>query len=78
MSSIPNTFVLDVTFADTGQPVFCSYESDTDSVVVGLSIITTTCPGELVGVFHSDGQGAVEKWIAENPDWYERYKKADK
>jgi len=32
-----------------------------------------TCPGRLRGVWHQDGTKAAEAWIAENPDWRERY-----
>jgi len=31
------------------------------------------CPGKLCGVWHQDGTKAAQAWIAENPDWRERF-----
>lgn len=59
-------WVLDITL---GEPyAFCPIEDNGD-VVVGLTIITDKCPGNLSGVMHLDGQEAVEKWCAEHPTW---------
>lgn len=65
-------WLLDVSFE---YPCFVPYERDTDQVVVGMNMLSARCPGELVGVMHSDGQDAVEKWCAENPDWLTRFRK---
>jgi hypothetical protein len=70
-----NEWVLDLTFGTEPMPCFCPYERDTGAIVTGMNMLTDRCPGELVGVVHLDGQEAVEKWCADNPDWHERYAK---
>lgn len=70
-------FVLDVTLDGGGLNCYCPYLKDTEEVVFGLSILTDRCPGNLVGVVHMDGNEAVEKWIAEHPEYPERYKNAE-
>jgi hypothetical protein len=66
-----DNWVLDVTLS---APVFIPYEDD-GTLVVGMNVVCERCPGNLVGVVHLDGQEKVEKWIAENPNWHEQYKK---
>lgn len=63
-------WLLDVSFSI---PCFVPYERETDTIITGMNVITDKCPGELVGVIHMDGQEAVEKWCAENPDWHVRF-----
>ena len=63
-------WVLDVSF---DIPAFCPYESETDEIVTGLSIMTNKCPGKCVGIIHADGRDALEKWITEHPDWKKTY-----
>lgn len=66
-------WVLDVTYS---MPAFCPYKDD-GTIITGLSVISNECPGEFVGVIHLDGQEAVEKWLAEHPDWEKEYKLHD-
>jgi hypothetical protein len=65
-----NEWVLDASF---DPPIFCPYERETDEVVIGLGLISGRAPGQLVGVIHSDGQGAVEAWIGAHPNWTQDY-----
>ena len=61
-------WVLDATMGvQDGMACFVPIEKD-GSLVLGMNMIGR-CPGKLVGVVHLDGQEAVERWIAENPDW---------
>ena len=64
-------WLLDVTY---DPPVFVPYEDD-GSIVFGMNIMTSECPGNLIGVIHTEGQEAVEKWLSENPKWHEMYAK---
>jgi len=66
------TWVLDVTYTPALPPVFVPYENG--NLVLGMNVVSATCPGELIGVIHEGGQEAAEKWCAENPNWYEQYK----
>jgi hypothetical protein len=63
-------WVLDVTLS---MPVFCPYERETDEIVTGFMMMTKECPGKFVGIIHMDGNAALEKWIAEHPDWKKTY-----
>ena len=65
-------WVIDVT-KDPNPPCFCPFERDLGAVVWGMNVISGKCPGKLVGVVHLGGQEEVEKWIAANPDWRERF-----
>lgn len=65
-------WLLDITNGDN-PPCFVPYERETDSIVFGMNLITDRSPGALVGVIHSDGQDAVEKYCSANPDWHERF-----
>lgn len=67
-------WVLDCTF-DNDIPAFCPYENG--DIIIGMTVISDKCPGNLIGVFHSDGQELVEKWIAKHPNWYKEYKVED-
>ena len=61
-------WVLDATMGvKDGMACFVPIEND-GSLVLGMNMIGS-CPGMLVGAVHLDGQEAVERWIAENPDW---------
>lgn len=65
-------WVLDVTFSPRLPPCYCPYEERTGNVVVGMNYLGK-CPGNLVGVYHSDGAEAAEKWVNENPNWRDEY-----
>ena len=68
ITDIWQEWVLDATMGiRDGNACFVPIDSD-GGVVFGMNMIGH-CPGKLVGVIHCDGQEAVEKWIAENPDW---------
>ena len=71
-------WVLDITLGTEPMPCFCPYERDEDAIVFGMNLITERCPGELVGVVHMDGEKAVDRWVAENPNWYKKYSKKKK
>ncbi len=58
-------YVLDVTM---NPPCWCPYEEETGNIVVGLSMIQNECPGEMVGIFHQDGQEKVNEWMENNPE----------
>ena len=70
-------WLLDITFGVEDAACFVPYEREDGNVVLGMNLLTDRCPGDLVGVIHSDGKEAVERWCSENPDWYERYKRTD-
>lgn len=68
-------WVIDVTldpdqsFFNTRVFCFCPYEAQTESVVTGMTLLTSWPEeGKVVGIVHMDGQEAVEKWIEENPE----------
>jgi len=66
-------WVLDASFTrEDYLPCFCPV--DGEDILTGFSMYTDRCPGELVGVIHSEGQEAVEKWIDEHQDWYNKYR----
>ena len=65
-------WLMDVTFGDN-PPCFVPYEQEKKTIVFGMNMIQDKCPGNLVGVIHSQGQGAVEAWIKKNPDWHKRF-----
>jgi len=65
-------WVIDVSL-DGIPPCFVPYERDTNTLVLGMTIMADHCPGLLVGVAHDGGQVEVEKWCAENPDWQTRF-----
>ena len=67
-------WVLDASSITDELAVFMPIEKD-GSIVAGLMFGSDRCPGKLVGVVHPDGQEALEKWVQEHPDWYERFKK---
>lgn len=65
-------WVLDVTMADLEGPrAFCPLDNK-GNVVVGLTFISDTPPGELVGVFHEGGDEAVEAWCDQHPEELEQ------
>jgi hypothetical protein len=56
-------------------PYYCFSPRDRQgNIVIGMVAIQDRSPGKLAGVIHADGQEAVEAWIAEHPEWPERYK----
>jgi hypothetical protein len=64
--------------ATLGEPLgFVPVEIDdagrVEAIVWGMTYITDTPPGKLIGVVHQNGQDAVEAWCAENPDYIKRY-----
>ena len=67
-------WVLDVTLST---PCFVPYDRKNDVHILGMSTISTRCPGKLVGVIHGDGDKALERWIEDNPDWNETYKEKE-
>jgi hypothetical protein len=70
-------WLLDVTHGTDPFACFVPYEREDDAIVFGMNLMTDRCPGDLVGVIHAAGQEAVEKWMADNPDWHERHKRRD-
>lgn len=70
-------WLLDVSRFDDFGPAFVPYEPDTGAIVFGMTVCGATSPGELVGVIHADGQEAVDKWTEENPNWHQRFSKAE-
>lgn len=56
-------------------PHVCFVPYDDGDIMLGMSLITEHCPGNLIGVIHSGGQEAVEEWIAAYPDWKQTYQK---
>lgn len=67
-------WVLDASKVDEGVTAFMPYDEKTGEIVFGLTIITDVCPGRLVGVVHDQGQEAVEEWVKNHLDWYDRFK----
>ena len=67
-------WVIDVTFG-TEFPCFVPYDGET--LVLGMNIISQKCPGNLVGVLHTEGQEAVDEWIVNHPQWYSTYSKEE-
>ena len=65
-------FVLDVSFTPSMPPSFVPVDEN-ENIIIGLSITTDVCPGELVGVYHQEGGELAQKWVEEHPDWYKRY-----
>jgi len=68
-------WLMDVTHGDS-PPCFVPYERDTGDIVLGMSLITDQCPGELVGVIHAGGQQAAEEYCTANPQWHQQFAKA--
>lgn len=74
---ITEKYVIDVTFEKDKQMVgFMPIDSE-GRVVLGLTIMQSRCPGELIGIFHADGEEAAQKWLDENPDAFEKYRKLE-
>jgi hypothetical protein len=69
---MPDLWVLDAS-GSLDPPCFCPYDPDTNEVVVGMNVLAHHSPGRLIGVFHPDGQEAVEEWRLDHPDWQVRY-----
>jgi len=67
-------WVLDASSVTDELAVFMPIEKD-GTIIAGMNIGSDRCPGKLVGVVHPDGQEALEKWVQEHPDWYERFRK---
>lgn len=63
-------WLLDVSFYP---PVFVPYERETDMIVTGMNVMSSKCPGKLVGIVHSGGQESVEEWCQDHPTWIEEY-----
>ena len=62
-------YVIDGTFGRPTPNSFCFCPIEKESVIVGLSILgTELADGEIVGVYHSDGQEAAD-------NFYKKYKK---
>jgi len=62
--------VIDVSCSHDGMYAFCPYDKATGDVIVGMTLITSLngFKGKIVGLFHPDGQEAVEEWIKAHPD----------
>ena len=67
-------WVLDVTNG-VNPPCFIPYKLKTDTLILGMNLISDKCPGKLVGIVHLDGQKKANNWTENNPDWYEKYSK---
>lgn len=75
MKGIFDKWLLDVTRLDSGGfPCFCPYENE--RIVLGMNFIGDECPGDLIGIFHEEGQEKAEQWVKANPDWHTQYKKS--
>lgn len=66
-------WVIDCSMHEPGMPyVYCPVEFGDDgeisNVVVGMMLMGKP-KGDVVGVYHQDGQEAVERWCAANPEW---------
>jgi len=59
-------YVLDVTL---DPPRFCPRADG----VVWVVYRFVKCPGKWVGLVHRDGQGAIDKWTEQNPNWRVEY-----
>lgn len=55
---------------------WCPVEQDEDGnfgdVMTGLLMVTDKPPGEVVGVFHPDGQDTVDEWTKEHDEYLQR------
>lgn len=74
---MPN-FVVDVTFGGDGIFCFVPVEfgpgGEVESLLIGMNYLSSEPPhgGRVVGIIHSDGDDAVETWIAGHPVEYAR------
>jgi hypothetical protein len=73
VSSMWDTWVLDVTIEEPGAPYcFVPVEGDLEgehSLVLGMNFLGAKPPGgRLVGVVHMDGQEACDRYCAEHKD----------
>jgi len=66
-------WVIDASMSRDGFICFVPYEDDT--LWTGMNVLSTKCPGHLVGVIHEEGKEAAEEWIEKHPNWAEEYKK---
>ncbi len=65
-------YVIDAQLSRDGRIAFCPI--DNGQVVVGMMFADSPPnDAQVVGVFHSDGQEAVETWIAENKETCKQY-----
>ena len=67
-----NDWVIDVTHG-TEYPCFVPYDGET--LVLGMNVISSKCPGNLVGILHTGGQDAANEWEKNNPNWFATFKK---
>lgn len=54
---------------------FFEYDRQSNKILTGSRVIRVQCPGILVGVIHRHGQEAFDKWLKDNPQWFERFKR---
>lgn len=66
------SWALDVSHVDD-MGIACFVPYDGKNLLLGMNLISDRCPGELIAAFHPDGQKALDIWIANNPDWHDRY-----
>jgi hypothetical protein len=57
----------------TRWPNYCFVPYINGNIVFGMNLITDTCPGNLVGFIHLDGNIAAQQWENKNPDWHKKY-----
>lgn len=69
-------WVMDVSY-ESEPYCFCPIKND-GSIVVGMNVIADRSPGNLVGIFHTDGQGAAKNWEQKHLDWYEKYSQVER
>lgn len=67
-------WVLDASMSYGGNRCFCPVEVDDDgevtNIIIGMNFVSDKPPhdGICIGVYHPDGQEAVERWREENPE----------
>lgn len=67
-------WVLDASAGCNGVRYFCPYDDETGRVLMGFAVASDKPPfgGQFFGVFHPDGDDAVEKFCEENKDEIDR------
>ena len=50
-------------------PVFCPFDLEKEEVVIGITVMSSECPGKLYGAFHPEGQEELEIFVEEHPEF---------
>lgn len=64
-----NDWVLDVSMTDVANDVRAFCPTDGIFVMDGMTMVTDAPPGELIGLYHPDGNEALEAWQAANGEY---------